>query len=165
MGGMVGAFLSIFAVIAFVWGLTLFQHRGVENPARTIDYGAALTAARAQAPFAVLAPDPAPAGLRATSVTYDGVGPRKSWQLGFVDEGGQFVGLYQGNGPAADVIQTATPATSPGAPVTIDGDQWLTLNDTERGEAALVRTSAGVTTVVTGTAGEAALTAFATVLQ
>ncbi len=165
LGGLVGALIAVFGLIACVWGLTWFQHRDLEDPARTVDYAPALAAARAQAPFAILAPRPVPAGLRATSVSWDSTGARKSWQLGFVTDGGEFVGLYEGNGPAADVIEASTPARDPGPPVTIAGAQWLTLTNDARGETALVRTTSGVTTVVTGTAGEAVLSSFAGALH
>ena len=44
--------------------------------------------------------------------------------------------------------------------MTIDGQPWRTLTNASRGETALVRTSRGVTTIVTGTADENELTAF-----
>lgn len=159
-GGIIGAFLAVFGVIAFVWGLTWFQQGRVEDPARTIDYRPALSAARAQAPFPVLTPEPVPAGLRATSVTWDAVGPQKSWQLGFVTPDAQFIGLYEGNGPAAELIDAWTPARTPGPPVSIGGVQWLTLTNSDRGETALVRTASRVTTVVTGTVDKSALVGF-----
>ncbi len=165
VGGIFGALIAVLALIAGVWGLTWFQHRPLEDPARTVDYGPALTAARAQAPFAVLAPDPVPAGLRATSVSWDSTGANKTWQLGFVTPEGEFIGLYEGNGPAADFIDASTPARTPGPAVTIAGAQWITLTNRDRGETALVHTVSGVTTVVTGTVGEPVLVSFARALR
>lgn len=165
IGGLFGALIAVLGLIAGVWALTLLQHRDVPDAARTIDYRPALTAARAQSPFRVLAPDPVPRGLRATSVSWDGIGARKSWQLGFVTGGGDFVGLYEGNGPAEDFIKASTPAGTPGPAVPIGGVAWTTLTDTGRGEMALVRTASGVTTVVTGTVDEAALVSFARALR
>lgn len=158
---MLGAFVAIFGVIAALGGMTWFLHRDVEDPARTIDFRPALAAARAQAPFPVLAPKPVPQGLRATSVTYEGLGASKSWQLGFVTDDGDFIGLYEGNGPADELIDASTPATTPGPPMTIRGEEWLTLHDDARGETALVRTAGGVTTVVTGTVSQPTLVTFA----
>lgn len=165
IGGIVGALIAVIGLIAAVWALSWFQHRAVPNPARTVDYRPALAVARAQSPFRVLAPEPAPRGMRATSVSWDGGGAQKSWQLGFVTDGGDFVGLYEGNGPAADFIDASTPAGTPGPPVSIGGVAWITLTDAGRGETALVRTNSGVTTVVTGTATQAALVSFARALR
>lgn len=160
LGGMVGALISVMGLIAFVWALTWFQHRAPANPAATVSYAPALVTARSEAPFHVVAPQPVPAGLRATSVSWDGVGPIVLWQLGFVTPEQAFVGLYQGNGPAGKLIATNTPASQPGPPVTIRGVQWLTLTDPSRGETALVHTQKGVTVLVTGTAGEGRLVSF-----
>ncbi len=163
--GMVGAMGAVLGLIACMWALSWFQHADPPNPVPTVRYGAALAAARSQAPFHVLAPDPVPAGLRATSVSYDGVGPINSWQLGFLTPDKQFIGLFQGNGLARIFIAANTPATDPGSPVTLDGTQWKTLTNTARGETALVRTAGGVTVVVTGTADEGQLAAFAESLR
>ncbi|MDX6310413.1 MAG: hypothetical protein QOI06_3459 [Nocardioidaceae bacterium] len=160
LGGMVGALISVMGLIAFVWALSWFQHRTPANPAVTVRYGPVLATARSQAPFHVVAPEPVPPGLRATSVSWDGVGPTVLWQLGFVTSQQAFVGLYQGNGPAAQLIAANTPATQPSAPVTIGGIQWLTLTNPSRGETALVHTQRGMTVLVTGTAGEAQLVSF-----
>lgn len=164
-GGIFGAFVAILGLIAVIGAMTWFLHRDNEDPARTVDYRPALVAARAQAPFPVLAPKPVPAGLRATSVMYDGLGAQKSWRLGFVTEDGEFIGLYEGNGPAEEFIDASTPATTPGPPATIGGEEWLTLRDDGRGETALVRTINRVTTVVTGTVDQPALVAFAAALH
>lgn len=165
MGGIVGAFIAVLGLIVVVWGLTWLQHRPREDPARTVHYGAVLATARSQAPFRVLAPNPVPTGLRATSVRWDGAGHEKSWELGFVTSGHEFIGVYQGNGPAADVIAASTPATDSGPPVVIGDEVWKTLTASDRGETALVKTVSGVTTIVTGTADQSALAAFAHALR
>jgi hypothetical protein len=160
VGGLFGSLLAIFALIAGVWGLTFFERRDNPDPTPSVDFRPALATARAEAPFHVLAPSPLPAGLRATSVNWDGVGPRKTWQLGLLNQQEEFVGLYQGNGPAATFIAAHTPAADPGPPRVIAGEQWLTLTNSDRGETALVRTARGVTVVVTGTASPNQLVTF-----
>lgn len=112
--GFIGALIATFGVIAFVWGLTWFQRSGQPNPTPTVSYRLALEGARSQAPFHVLAPEPPPAGLRATSVDWSGPGPTAAWQLGFLTPQSQFIGLYQGDGPAADFIDASTPARQEG---------------------------------------------------
>jgi len=160
MGGMVGALIAVMGLIAAVWGLSWFQHRGVADPARTVDYSAALAAASEQAPFHVVAPSPVPTGLRATSVNWDGVGARVSWHLGFITPGQGYIGLYQGNGPASRFVAASTPATRSAPSVTVVGQAWRMLTAPDRGETALVHTLNGVTIVVTGTVDEAQLATF-----
>lgn len=160
-GGLVGALIAVTGLMVALWGLMWFQRSGTDDPARTVEYTAALAAAREQAPFHLVAPDPVPAGLRATSVSWDGVGGRVSWHLGFVTADGDYIGLYQGNGSVDEFVAANTPATRGGPVTTIGGARWRTLTDTGRGETALVRTASGVTTVVTGTADAEELTVFA----
>jgi uncharacterized protein DUF4245 len=150
---LIASMVAVLLCIAAVWGLTWFQRRGTADPTPTVDFHAALVEARRESPFHLVAPTPMPRGLRATSVNWDGIGPRYTWQLGMLNRGDQFVGLYQGNGPAAPFIAAHTPASQPGPPVLIDGLQWLRLSAPSRGETALVRTAGGVTVVVTGSAG------------
>ncbi len=159
-GGMVGALIAVIGLIAVVGGFSRFLHSPVDDPARTVDYSASLAIAREQAPFHVVFPAPVPPGLRATSVGWDGLGRRVSWHVGFVTPDKDYVGLYQGNGPAATFVAASTPATDRGAPVTIEGETWQSLTNGAQGETALVRTANGVTTVVTGTVDEAELAAF-----
>lgn len=150
--GLIGAMLAVLALIVFVWGLTRFQHRDVDDPAETVDYTSELSDARAQAPFDVLAPDPAPQGWRATSVKWSGAGPEVSWHLGFLTGTGDsagYVGLEQGNAQPGPFVAESTTADQPGPPVTIAGAEWQQL--TQGDETALVLFGDGVTTVVTGT--------------
>jgi Protein of unknown function (DUF4245) len=160
MGGMVGALVAVLGLVAVMGGFAWLLHRPVDNPVKTVNFRAVLAVAREQAPFHVLAPDPVPAGLRATNVSWDGVGGRVSWHVGFLTSGQDYIGLYQGNGPTTAFLDAATPATDRGAPVTVRGKRWMTLTNSDQGETALVRTVNGVTTVVTGTAPEPQLASF-----
>lgn len=165
MGGMVGALIAVTGLMVGVWGLTWFQRSDPDEPARTVEYAAVLSAAREQAPFHLVAPVPVPPGLRATSVSWDGVGRRLAWHLGFVTADQAYIGLYQGNGPADEFVSANTPATVADRVATISQVRWRILTDADRGETALVRTSNGVTTVVTGTAALTQLTRFASSLR
>jgi hypothetical protein len=162
IGGMIGALIAAFAVIAFVWGLTRFQHRDVEDPVETVEYTQQLEAARGQAPFDVLAPSPVPEGWRVTSVDYTTAGPVVSWHLGLLtgsSDDSEYVGLEQSNGQTSTFVEQSTRADQPAAPVTIDGVQWEQL--TKDDEIALVLTGKDDTVVVTGTASLEDLTEFA----
>lgn len=161
IGGMIGALLAAFAVIAFVWGLTRFQHRDVDDPVETVEYSQQLEAARDQAPFAVLAPDPVPDGWRVTSVDYTTEGPVVGWHLGLLtggDDDSEYVGLEQSNAQPSTFIEESTRADQPAEPVTIDGVEWKRL--TRDDETALVLEGDDETTIVTGTAPLDDLTTF-----
>lgn len=163
---MIGALLAAFAVIAFVWGLTRFQHRDAADPVETVDYSQQLEAARAQAPFDVLAPDPVPDDWRVTSVDYTTEGPIVSWHLGLLtgsDDDSEYVGLEQSNAQPSTFIEESTRADQPGDPVRIDGVEWQQF--TRDDETALVRSGQDGTTIVTGTASLQELTEFADSLK
>jgi hypothetical protein len=164
-GGLIGAMIAVLLFIGAIWGLTWFERRPSPDPTPTIQYAAALAEARAEAPFHVVAPAPVPAGLRATSVEWQGTGARKTWQLGFLTPQDEYVGLYQGTGPAGAFIAAHTPASQPGSPALIRNAQWLTLSASDRGEHAFVRTAHGVTIVVTGTASPSVLRQFVAALH
>jgi len=161
ISGLVGALLVIFVLIVAIWGLARLQNRDVADPAPTVDYSDQLEAARRDAPFDVLAPDPVPDGWRATSADWTVAGPVVSWHLGFLTGGddADYVGLEQGNQRPEDFVEAKPPADRPGPPVEIDGAEWQQL--TGQGETALVLFGDGVTTIVTGTASLDELTDFA----
>ncbi|MFY9913100.1 MAG: DUF4245 domain-containing protein [Nocardioidaceae bacterium] len=163
MSGLVGALLVSLALIGCFFAFSFFQRGSSTDPAPTVDYTGVLAQARSQAPFPVLAPTSLPAGWRATSVDWSGSGPENSWHLGLLTSQDAYVGLEQGNATAQSFISEHTRANQPGAPVQIAGQTWQTL--TAGSETALVLTGEGVTTVVTGTASESQLVAFAASLS
>ncbi|MGI8576460.1 MAG: DUF4245 domain-containing protein [Nocardioidaceae bacterium] len=165
VNGLVGALIAVFVCIAFVWGLSRFQHRDPPNPVPTVDFTAALAQARRESPFHVLAPQPVPVGWRADSVEWQGAGPQVSWHLGFLTPQGQYVGLEQSNALPRDFVPAKTPANRPGNSVTIHHQQWQTLTSANGNETALLYAGNNVTTIVTGTAPLSQLTAFAVSLK
>ncbi len=164
VSGLVGAVAACLGLILVIWLLSRLQGGDDVEAAPTVNYSAQLETARAEASFDVLTPATVPEDWRATSVDWDVAGPVETWQLGFLTDDDEFVGLEQGNAQASDVVEGATPADRPGSPVTIEGDSWQTLSSGE-GETALVLVDGDITVVVTGTAPEADLTAFAASLS
>jgi hypothetical protein len=163
-GGLVGAVIMSLVLIAAIWLLSRFQHHDTADPAPTVDYSAALKQARAEAPFAVLAPHPLPVGWRATSARWDGTGPTMTWHLGLLTATGadaQYVGLDQSNDVPREFIAATTTADEPGPPVEIGGVAWKMLSSADGQETALVLERPGVTTLVSGTAGTSVLEGYA----
>lgn len=164
MGGLLGALLASLTLLGVVVLPTLLRQSDADDPAPTRDYTADLAQARAQAPFDVLAPQQVPADWRATSARWLGSGPEKSWHLGFLTGDDEYVGLEQGNAVPQSFIEEKTQASRPGSPLEIDGEPWQTLTDGDT-ETALVLSERNVTTIVTGTAPESDLVAFADSLR
>ncbi len=163
MSGLIGALLVSLALIGCFFAFSFFQRGSSTDPAPTVDYTSVLAQARSQAPFPVLAPTSLPAGWRATSVEWSGSGPEKAWHLGLLTSQDAYVGLEQGNAITQTFVTEHTRANEPGAPVQIAGQTWQTL--TSGNETALVLAGDGVTTMVTGTASESQLVAFAASLS
>lgn len=161
--GLLGALLACLGLIAVVFALSLFQHRTPKDPAGTISFTAELGQARAQAGFAVLAPRPVPRELRPTSVQWqpvDRIHAHAHWHLGFVTSAGDYIGLEQSSAPAGRFVATHTAANVPGRPVVIAGRKWRTRTSKHEVEHAYIRSSHGVTTLVTGTAPPSQMVGF-----
>ena len=161
-GGLVGALVVSAGLMAVVGLMTFFQARDTDDPTPPYDYSSDLAAARERAPFAVVAPRSLPEGWYATSADTTTSGPVYSWHLGLITDQDDYVGLEQSNEASTTFVAASTKADQPGDPVQIDGQSWQTL--TSGPETALVLVSDStkpVTTVVTGTASEDELVAFA----
>lgn len=161
ISGLAGALIVVLLLIAAIWVLSLSHGRPSVQQAQPIDYSDELAQARDQAPFEVLAPTALPSGWDATSADWKGAGPEVSWHLGISTDDSEYVGLEQGNQPPAQFIADRTPADQPAEAVEIADQTWTALTSSEGDEHAFVLVGEGVTTVVTGTASESELIAFA----
>jgi hypothetical protein len=157
-GGMVGAMLVLLALIA---AFVLFRDLNRTDPVRPVpdvNYAQTLSYARDQARFAVLAPDPLPAGWRATTVEF--VPDPTRWHLGMLTDDERYVGIEQAMSSPTDMVETyvGEAATRSGT-VTIDGTRWRVWSDSG-GDTALVRQGGEVTTLVVGRVSREELTDF-----
>ncbi len=119
------------------------------TPVKTVDYSRVVPAAREAADFDLLAPPTLPAGWRATTVGFTS-GARAHWHLGVLTDHGRYVGLEQGRGSVASMVdQYVDPDARKGAPVQAAGRSWSTYTDAG-GDLALVERRAGTTTLVVG---------------
>jgi uncharacterized protein DUF4245 len=147
--GLVGALVVLLvAVMAFVAFRALVRG-DVPDPVRDVAYADSLRYARTESSLHVLAPDPVPQGWRVTSVRYT-PGPDESWHLGMLTEDGRYVGLEQADRSVSAMVEEfVDEAADPGPPVVVAGRRWQSWSDAG-GDHALVRRSAGTTTVVVG---------------
>jgi Protein of unknown function (DUF4245) len=158
---LIWSLVACFGVIAFLAFVTWRPH---EEQVKAIDYGPKLAQAREVAPYRVLAPEPMPAGWQATSAEV--TAPQNSpvtWHLGVITADRAYVGLEQSNGPAGKFTADELGRTEPDGTSALPG--WQRHRLLERDERALVRTAAGVTTIVTGTADYPTLEQFTQTLR
>lgn len=122
-----------------------------------IDPAPAITAARQQAGFAVLAPSGLGARWRPTSTELLPAGPSEaaSFRIGYVSPAGQYAEVFQSADAPEAVAAHYGPLTTDGtAPV--DGVDWQRYR-TSAGRLLLRHTTGRVTVIVTGSAGQAEL--------
>jgi hypothetical protein len=133
---MARSMLVVFAVVLVVGVYFLFA-RPHPNPVRVVDGGPALRAARASAPYHVLAPVGLGPGWRLTSARDDVTKHTVSVHLGYVTPQGHYAAFEEAGSRTAlgthEVTLNATPPLPKGAhrlrPVTIDGAQWQQSRD------------------------------------
>ncbi|MFF0449369.1 DUF4245 domain-containing protein [Streptomyces sp. NPDC004609] len=149
------------AVVAVIY--MFVPHDDSKDPVKAIDYRIELVTAQRAAPYPVMAPEGLPKGWRPTSVSYVRA-EGDAWHLGFLDPDRRYVAIEQSTqAPGKYVPKVTHQARNTGGTHMVDGRAW------QRWEGekydALVRVDRGVTTVVTGSAPMAQLTAMAEALE
>jgi hypothetical protein len=118
-----------------------------------VEYVAELAAARGEAPYHLLAPDPLPSGWHVTGVRYDGdVKGAATWHFGLVTDGRRFAGIAQSNGKPRSFVYHETSRGRPAGSADVDGVTWEKRYREHRDVHSLVRVEHGVTTVLSGNA-------------
>ncbi|MFF9338518.1 MULTISPECIES: DUF4245 domain-containing protein [unclassified Streptomyces] len=146
-----GMFQSLGVIMVAAGVMYLFiPHDENADPVKAKDYRVELVTAQRAAPYPVLAPEGLGDGWKATVVSYRRE-QADAWQLGFLSPDTQFVSVNQSTAePKKFVPKVTHAAKNTGRTQTVGGREW------QRWEGpkydALVRTEAGATTVVTGTA-------------
>lgn len=153
----------LLAIVGLVVGFQRLLSAPPSNPVHALDYRPALAAARAAAPFHVLAPSGLPDGWAATSVHYT-PGSAAAWHLGVLTADRAYVGLEQSLDDTAAVLGEAAPGSVSDGTVEVAGDSWQ-LRRGPGNRTTLVRRVDGVTTVVTGDAPQDQLVAYAAGLR
>lgn len=145
--------LSLIVITLAAGVIYLFiPHEEDDDPVRTVSYEVELNTARRAAPYPVAAPEGLSKQWRATSVSYEADEAGKiAWHLGFLDPDQEYVAVEQSDGQVGPFVEKVTRgAAETGKSVRINGDEWARYEGAKYD--ALVRTEAGSTTVVTGTA-------------
>ncbi len=155
--------LSLLVVGAFVAFLFAVVWRPAPDPVRTVDPVPALTAARDQADYPVLAPTGLSAQWRATSARFEGDENATTWFLGYVTPEDEYVAITQTDGDAAKFVAEQTLQGRPDGQRSISGRQWRQYTTDD--QRSLVTSMDGSTVVVTGTVSYEQLTDFASRLS
>ena len=142
---------SLALVLVAVGAVTLLVWRPTTPSERVVDLPGTQQFAQNQADFTVLVPSK-PEGLAATSARWqptEGSGGAAVWHAGFVVDGSQYLQVSQA---AVDRPAFVDEQTAGGALVgeqLVGTDSWARYETAER--RSLVRTTDGVTTIVSGT--------------
>ncbi|MCW2818115.1 MAG: hypothetical protein JWR42_902 [Marmoricola sp.] len=146
---MVTAMVVLVGVILAYLGVQSLVTNQPSTAVRTVDWASVVPGARKAASFDLLAPSSLPRGWRATSVTFTDTKP-SHWHLGVLTDADRYVGIEQGFGSVSSMVTDfVDDRATRGAAVDVAGRPWTTWTD-GGGDLALVRRSAGVTTLVVG---------------
>lgn len=167
--GLLGAMIAtVAAVLLFVVFRSLVRDND-ETPVPAVDYQISLKAARADGKLQALAPEPLPAGWKATSVSYT-PGAEPAWHLGMLTSHGKYVGIEESTESLTELVHAEVDAdATKGKSVVLAGQTWQVYTDAG-GDYALARTAprSGAQTpesqVVVGSAPDATIRALATSL-
>ncbi|TDE09080.1 DUF4245 domain-containing protein [Jiangella asiatica] len=154
---------GVLALVAVLFNALNDQEPRLPDP---VDYQGALEVARAEYAYDVLAPEPVPAGWRATSMDFSQDDGGDRWQLGFLIDGDTFIGIEQTDGEIESYRDERLADFDPDGESSIDGVTWERL--VERDDApdrALVRVDGGAITIVRGTVPYEELEDFVTLLR
>ena len=157
---MVRSMAVVLGFIGAIWLLSLVSQHHVTDPVHRIDYSGELAAARATAPYHVLAPRSLLSGWEPTSVDGQGDSAQFTWHLGFLIDRADYVGLEQSNSDPAQYISDTIGNDTPQGRQDIDGVSWRRLVDPDSGDHSLVRVTPADTTIVTGTLSYGGLAMF-----
>lgn len=156
------------AVILAVGVILIISWRPQKESLPTVDYQAAVANATMQQIWPVSVPAEIPAGYVATSARFEpesyGKPGEVRWYLGFQTAKGEFVSLWQTDGPTKKVVAAASNNASCEETTQIAGATWNKCEVQEPLTRTFYKVDGEVTTIVSGTTSWEELTSFATSL-
>lgn len=167
--------LSMAAVIATVGVIMLLAWRPQQEIVQSVDYPAAVENAKLSAIWPISIPSDLPQGYRATSARFEpesfGDPGDVRWMVGFQTQAGEYISIWQSDGPKRKVIATATnDAECEGTElitnkITAVASTWQKCEIAKPLTRSFVQTNGEVTTVVAGTVQWTELLEFAQSLE
>ena len=152
---------SLAVVLALVGVLVLVTYQSQQQEVRTVDVSAVAAQAQRQAPFDLLV-WAAPEVAQATSVRWqatEGSGGIPVWHLGYLVNGEDYLQISQSATAEAGFVPEQTAGGQPTGEVRVGAVPWQRYETAKR--RSLVSIESGITTIVSGTQGWAALEAAA----
>ena len=148
--------LSMGAVIATVGVIMLIAWRPQEEVKQQVDYETAVASAVISQTWPISIPETLPVGYQASSAriepeSYGELGDIR-WILGFQTANGDYVSLWQSDGPIGRVVSAATNNAPCVSTETINGAVWEKCEIDRPLTRAYVKTEGDVTSIVSGTA-------------
>ena len=148
--------LSMSAVIATVGVIMLIAWRPQQEVKQQVDSETAVASAVIAQTWPISIPKSLPTGYQATSArlepeTYGEEGDIR-WILGFQTEAGEYVSIWQSDGPVKRVVAPATNSAPCESTETINGATWQKCEIDQPLTRAFVKTEGDVTSIVSGTA-------------
>ena len=148
--------LSMGAVLATVGVIMLLAWRPQEEVKQQVDYETAVASAVIAQTWPISIPQTLPAEYQATSArlepeTYGDEGDIR-WILGFQTDAGEYVSLWQSDGPPNRVLAPATNSAPCESSEIINGTTWQKCEIAKPLTRAFVKTDGDVTSIVSGTA-------------
>ena len=162
-GDMVRSLAVVLVLVGVLVGLNVVQQP--DPVVRAVEYPAALDAAQSQADYDLAGPDPLPPGWRVTSARAGVEGTARTWHLGMVTARQTYAAVEQSDGSRADLVERIADGSRPDGEETLGGTSWQRLTGGDPEPRALVRTEAGVTTMVAGNGSWAQLRRLAVALR
>lgn len=148
--------LSMSAVIATVGVIMLLAWRPQEEVKQQVDYETAVASAVLAQTWPISIPKVLPNGYQATSARLEPESYGESgdirWILGFQTDAGDYVSLWQSDGPVRTVVSAATNNATCESAETINGTTWQKCEIDKPLTRAYVKTEGDVTSIVSGTA-------------
>lgn len=140
-------------IVAFLVIITWRPHTQV---VQQVDLAATVATAREQAPFQLAVPEEIPSGFSPTNARFEaesyGQPGQVRWFVSYVNEGGEYMSIWQSSGPAKKVIRAATNNGTCSEELTINNQNWQRCQTVKPQTRSLVFKSADYVVVVSGTA-------------
>ncbi len=161
--------LSMLAVGATVAVIMLIAWRPQQEVSQSVDYSAAVSNALISQTWPISVPSEIPSGYRATSARFEpetyGESGDLRWFVGFQTESGEYVSLWQSDGPTKSIVAAATNSAPCDSTAEIAGTTWQKCEIEKPLTRAFVKSEGEVTTVVSGTVPWEELSRFAQSLE
>jgi len=157
---------AVLVTVLIILGVTYRSHHQMTN---SVDYQSALASARSQSSWPILTPTNIPKGFKVTQARFEpesyGQAGTTRWYLGFQTAQGEYVSLWQSDGPTQTIVAAASNGGNCSSTIALAGTKWTTCLQTKPLARTLYRLNGKQTIVVSGTVSQQELEDFAASLH